>query len=326
MDSDTLTKYNIAAGICRKVFLDIRESIMAGNVNVKDICEFGTNRICEECNKVFKKETNKGVAFPVCVSLNDCVGSYVYEKDNDKYNKLKSGDTLKIEMGVNIGGCIASFGDTFIYNSSEQDRYKMVLDEITGIITNNIKAGFTTHELRRLVEARCTEFDCFPMENCVSYQRQRANEFELPKYIVLNHQKYYDDDDNLIVEPNYCFEFEEGEVYDINLTMLWSTEKEHVYKERHLPHVARFNEYYHGLKLKSSREFCSDVKTKYSNGAFELSKYTDNVKYRMGIRECESAGILDTFPVLYEKHGNNVFFRKFTVVVGKGKCVLLKYK
>ena len=58
------------------------------NLDVYELAKYSDNRIVEECNKIYKKEKNKGIAFPTSISLNDCAGNYRYEKGNDKYNIL----------------------------------------------------------------------------------------------------------------------------------------------------------------------------------------------------------------------------------------------
>lgn len=43
--------------------------------SVREICEFGDKLLTEETNKVFKKEKElkKGIAFPTCISVNNCI-------------------------------------------------------------------------------------------------------------------------------------------------------------------------------------------------------------------------------------------------------------
>lgn len=46
--------------------------------SVREICEYGDLLLTEETNKVFKKEKElkKGIAFPTCVSVNNCICHY----------------------------------------------------------------------------------------------------------------------------------------------------------------------------------------------------------------------------------------------------------
>lgn len=45
------------------------------DASVREICELGDKLIIEETAKVFKKEKDmkKGVAFPTCISVNNCI-------------------------------------------------------------------------------------------------------------------------------------------------------------------------------------------------------------------------------------------------------------
>jgi methionine aminopeptidase len=43
--------------------------------SVRTICKFGDELLTEETSKVFKKEKElkKGIAFPTCISINNCI-------------------------------------------------------------------------------------------------------------------------------------------------------------------------------------------------------------------------------------------------------------
>lgn len=324
-----LTKYNTAAKICGIVYNELTDLINGGEDNIQTLCNHGNNRIREECNKVYKKE-KKWIGFPVCITLNNCVGNYLSQSDKPEFNKIKEGDTIKIELAVNIGGCIATYGNTIVKGekSEEQRKYINLLDDLTKDVINTIKSGETNDEVRIAVESKCTLNDCFPVENCTSYQSLNG-QIATPesKYIILNYQKYYDEDDMLAVEENLCFEFEEGEVYTINLTIIPEKDEneEHVYREEHDSHIYRFNDYFYNLKLKSSREFCNNAKSKHGNNAFDITSYQNNIKNKMGIKECYENCLLENYPILYNKDGYHIYHKKFTIIVDKNKCIRLNY-
>ena len=344
IDNTTLTKYNESARICGLVMRDIINKIKRGEIlDVYELCKYGDRCISEECEKIFKKEKVKGVAFPTCISLNDCVGYYIYEKGNDNYNIIKNNDIVKIELGVNIGGCISRLGETMIKECDdlEDEKYIRFLDNLQGEIIKFMRLEnfeeddmgeirMTNDDLRMFIESKCTEMECFPVENTISYQHlEGAFKMDESKYIVLNHRKYYDMDDNLIVEPNLCFDILNDEVYTMNITIIPNNdsenETEHIYSMPHDEHIMRYSELYYNLKLKNSREFCSMVKSKYGTSAFNCLEYKKNVKNRLGIKESKDAGILETYPVMYNKEKLKVYHKKFTVVIRDNKMVLLKY-
>jgi len=325
MNQETLTKYNIAAKICSKAYNEIITNLYNDIHNVYDLCRIGNRVIIEECNKIYKKESNKGIAYPTSISLNNCIGNFVYEPKSS-YNTIKVNDVVKIELGVNIGGCIATLGKTVNYNNEPDSEIVTFLESLEKKIVKELKSGNLNDDVRILVESECADKGYFLIENCTSYQQLNGHpKTEESKYIVFNHQKYYDDEDNLVVETNDCFDFEENEVYTINIVIGKDLGSNVKYIEPHSSHIARMNEYFYNLKLKSSREFYSKVKFSHGNNAFYLDNYNQEYTSRIGIKECSDIGILDMYPVQYIKGNMPLYHKKFTVVVGKDKGISLKY-
>ena len=81
--------FNTAGLICGKIFNELKEKIIHNEIlNIKELSLYGNNRINEECSLIYKKSTNKGIAFPVSISLNNCLGNFIYEKENERYNHI----------------------------------------------------------------------------------------------------------------------------------------------------------------------------------------------------------------------------------------------
>jgi methionine aminopeptidase len=335
-----LTKYNTCAKICGTIMTEIVSKIQSSELlNTQALNEYGDNRIKEECSKIYKREIIKGIAFPTSISLNNCVSNYIYENGNDEFNMIKPGDVVKIDLGVNLGGCISILGETIIYkNKDEQEhedtkgRYLELLDDLAKCIPTLMIPGNINDDVKIMIESKCTESGCFPVENTISYQHLDGQMKSYDsKYIITNYKKYYDNDDYLTVEENICFEFELGDVYTINLTVIpndydESDETTHSYKQCHEPHIYRFNDDYKSLRVKMSRDFYAITKKENGTNAFNCIPYKNDFKKRVGIKHCLENGVLETYPVLYSKDKNPVFTKKFTLIVGDGKCVSLKYK
>merc|ERR1719431_1780380 len=67
------------------------------------MCILGDQRLVEETSKAFKKDKKlvKGIAFPTCISVNNCICHYsplTTEPDQE----LADGDMVKIDMGAHI--------------------------------------------------------------------------------------------------------------------------------------------------------------------------------------------------------------------------------
>lgn len=65
--------------------------------SVRELCTLGDKLLLEETVKVFKKEKElkKGIAFPTCVSVNNCV-CHFSPLASDTDVELKDGDVVKM--------------------------------------------------------------------------------------------------------------------------------------------------------------------------------------------------------------------------------------
>jgi methionine aminopeptidase len=333
LTDNMVTKYHTAASICGKVYDYLKNKII--NEQHRDLLQltsYGNQCIQEELKSIYKKEKDKNIAFPVSISLNNCLGNYIYNHDNpnSEYNIIKDSDIIKIELGVSISGCISILAETFtINNNLEIKKVNNFLDKMQKEILKKIKHEETADEIRILIESKCTDHNVFPIENCMSNQHLEGQlSGDSLKYMILNYQKYYDMNDYLISPENVNYEFEEYDIYTINLSVIPTRDNEEniKYKNNEECHIYRFNEYTYSLKLKSSKAFYNQAKSIHTNYGFDASLYNKDVKNRMGIKECLSNNILETYPIKYVYPSNvPVITKKFTIIVGKNDSKLLKY-
>lgn len=70
---------------------------VAVGVSVKELCEKGDSLLLEETGKVFKKEKDlkKGIAFPTCLSVNNCICHFSPTKNDPDYVLLEN-DVVKM--------------------------------------------------------------------------------------------------------------------------------------------------------------------------------------------------------------------------------------
>lgn len=334
LTDDMITKYHASASICGKVYNKIKAKIIEENErNILILTAYGNNLITDELNNVYKKSKNKYIAFPVSISLNNCLGNYIYNHNNpdSPHNTIKETDVIKVELAVSIDGCISVLAETFTI--TENDKVKEInkfLDKIQKELVKKIKHEETADEMRMLVESKCTDNDLFPIENCMSYQQWEGDlKRDDLKYMILNYRKYYDMNDYLISPENINYEFEENDIYTINLSVIPTRDdiEENIkYKTNEESHIYRLNEYTYSLKLKSSKSFYSQVKSNHKNYAFDVSVYNSDAKNRMGIKECLNNNILEAYPITYvHPQTLPVITKKFTIIVGKNSSKLLKY-
>jgi hypothetical protein len=219
---------------------------------------------------------------------------------------------LKIDfcIGHRESGEHSFIGRTLSRNNDDESILKF-LDKLKSNVIKKVKKGLfeTNDELSLYMQKKCVENDCEFVENCKSYMYTDNLLFsDDSKYIMCNYKKYYNDDD-ILMEYNDCFDFESGETYNIDISIVKSSDNQPSYKILEAGLGFFNNEVYH-LKMKSSRMFFSKAKTLKGNNVFFLGDYTSGAD-KLGKRECEEHGILEyLYPI---KCNQNVYSIRFTV-------------
>ena len=69
-------RYNVAADIANSTLKLVMNACKPG-ASVVELCEMGDQNILTATSKVYNKgKTQKGLGFPTCISINNCVGSF----------------------------------------------------------------------------------------------------------------------------------------------------------------------------------------------------------------------------------------------------------
>jgi methionine aminopeptidase len=347
MNNTDLSIYKLLSEICSSTLRYVEETIDNYDENcVKSLCETCDSLILEKC-KEYKSngKLNKYyLSVPTNISLNDCVGKYIYQPSLDQYNFVKPGDIVKIEVGLVVDGVVFRKGKTFIKKSrdvetdSEKKLKQMYMKKMIKRMKSNLENDIdlqseeemNTDDLKLIVETELDENYYIALENSVIYQT--AGEFsktDESKYFVLNYKQVFDDEDFLLYEDN-CFLLENGDVFYMDILFVEKDEDTQrlTYKQKHEPHIYTFNNVFSNLKLKSSKQFMRTVKNKTGNaGSFfkddtDLVRNKDYSKNKLGIKECCETGILETSPVLYNKQGRSIYSEKFMLVVKNNRIFI----
>lgn len=327
MDNVILSKYNTAARICGSAYRLLKDNILKNQyqLSVKQLYDMGTEYITKECNSCYKNVLRKGIAYPISIMLNNQIDHYI-QGESELY--IKRGDLVKIKLGVDIDGCIAMYSNTFINDDENiEDKYITFLNKLKDDIIKEMYPGNTNDELRILIESKCTDYNCFPIPNCKSFEHLDNQIYnENGKYIVLNYNKIYDKDEYLI-QNNDCYEFIENEVYTIHLLIVPEDSNENkicINEDQSL--LYRFNDTYVGLKLKASHALYSCVTKKHDLNVFNIQEYLKDTKLKLGLKECLNTGILEKLSASYIKNDlAKVYSLSFTVCIRNKDALMLKY-
>ncbi|EGC39345.1 hypothetical protein DICPUDRAFT_52698 [Dictyostelium purpureum] len=300
--------YRDAANIANNVIKHVIAKCEAGAL-IADICKYGDDLIESETAKTHsKKKIEKGIAFPTCISVNNCVGHYSPLKATSR--SLVDGDIVKIDLGVHINGFIAVGAHTIILgNSATNVKTGKIADAICAAhyaleaAVRLIRPGKTSNDVTQMIEKISNMYGVTSVSGILSH--------ELKRFII--------DGERIIFskhEPTQkiqTFEFKDYEVYCIDIVM--STGEGKAREEADRPTIYRRNiDNPYKLKMKTSREFKDEIVKRYPVLPFPLRNF-DEKKAKLGLGELVEHQVLASYPVLFDRSGCEVVQFKTTVLV-----------
>jgi len=311
-DDLVVTKYKMAAEITNKVLKELVEACKA-SASVREVCMLGDRRLSEETGKAFKKDKKitKGIAFPTCVSVNNCICHFsplVSEADVI----LSEGDMVKIDMGAHIDGFIAVVAHSLVVGSTASSPVTgskadalLAAHLCSEAALRLVKPGNETYEVTETVSKIAESFDCKPVEGMLSHQLEQ-NRIDGEKTIIQNPSEAQR-------KEHEKFEFSVHEVYAVDVLI---TSGEGLGREKDAKiTIYKKTEDTYMLKMKTSREFYSKVSKQFGPMPFNIRNMEDEKKARMGVVECVHHRLIEPFQVLFDKEGAHVAQFKFTVLL-----------
>jgi len=305
---DVVTKYKTAAEIANKVMEQVVKECVADK-KIVDICILGDKLITDMTTNVYKTgKMEKGVAFPTCISVNEAAGHF--SPLSEDTSLLKNGDLVKIDLGVHIDGFLALIAHTVIVAvSPETPTAGRKADVIAAAYYaaecahRLIKPGKKNTDVTEAIAKCAAQFKCNPLEGVLSHQMKR---------FVIDGNKVIINKTNLEHKVDE-FEFEEGEVYAVDIVMSTGEGKA---KETELRTTIfkRSVDQNYLLKMKASRYVFNEINTRFPTLPFTL-RALDEKRARLGITECLKHDLVSPYPVLHEKEGEFIAQLKFTVLL-----------
>jgi len=314
-NSDVTTKYREAAKITNFALQSVIERCVPG-ARVIDICKFGDGIIEQKCSQIFRgkvkgKAIDKGVAFPTCLSVNECV-CHNSPLESEEQPALENGDSIKIDLGCHVDGYISVVAQTIVIGDVCPEK------PITGrqadvmhatylgaqVALKTLKPGNTNHQVTEAIGKVAAAFGV----NCVSGTLMH----QMKRYVI--------DGNKVIIlreEPEQRVEpctFEPLEVYAIDVAMSSGEGKPRETDTRTTVFKRAVDKSYR-LKMRASRYLFNEVNQRFPTMPFSLRALEDERQARMGVVECLKHELLNPYPVLYERPGDFVAHVKFTVLL-----------
>lgn len=316
---EVVTKYKTAADISNKAMAAVIELAKDG-AKVYDLCKAGDALINKEVANIYKgKQVEKGVAFPTCVSVNSIVGHF--SPNVEDTTTLKDGDVVKIDLGCHIDGYIATQASTVVVQAGTEPIKGRAADAIAAartafdaavrLIRPGKKISDVAGPLQKIAEA----YGCNMVEGVMSH--------EVKQYVI-------DSSKCILNKPSpenkvEDAEFEENEVYAIDIVVSTGEGKPKVLDEKETTVYKRAIEVAYQLKIQASRAVFSVVNSKFATMPFTMRALLDEAatsktdlrasQLKLGLIECLNHGLLHPYPVLHEKSGELVTQIKGTVLL-----------
>ncbi|KAI3441406.1 Peptidase_M24 domain-containing protein [Psidium guajava] len=305
---DVVTKYKSAAEIVNKALqLVISECKPKGKV--VDICEKGDSFIREQTGNMYKnvkKKIERGVAFPTCISVNNTVCHFSPLASDETV--LEEGDVLKIDMGCHIDGFIAVVAHTHVLQEGPvMGRAGDVIaaaNTAAEVALRLVRPGKNNKDVTEAINKVAAAYDCKIVEGVLSHQL---------KQFVIDGNKVIISVSNPDTKVDE-FEFEENEVYAIDIVTSTGEGKPKLLDEKQTTVYKRAVDKNYHLKMKASRFIFSEINQKFPILPFS-ARALEEKRARLGLVECVNHELLQPYPVLHEKPGDYVAHTKFTVLL-----------
>jgi len=304
---EVVQKYKAAAEVAHRAMDEVMKQCKAG-AKIVDLCKAGDAFIVAECKKAFPKTNfERGVAFPTCISVNNVCGHFSPLKDDKTV--LAKNDLVKIDLGAHIDGFIALAARTLVVEP-EGDVTGKVADVITAAqvamnaAIHSLQIGKTNEEISEVIKHVADAYHVSPLEGVLSHQMTRWL-IDGDK-VIMNKPMVDQRVEKCTVEAN--------DVWCIDIVM---STGEGVAREREQRTTIfkRDLEKMYMLKLKASRYLLQQINRKSPVFPFTLRAFDDERQARMGVSEMVSHGMVDPYPVLFEKDKEFVAQYKTTVFV-----------
>lgn len=315
-NSDVTTKYQEASKIVNSTLLEIIAMCVPG-AKVVEICKAGDESIVTKCQGIYQKKKDgktieKGIAFPVCLSVNNCVCHYS-PLESDTQLALSDGDMVKIDLGCHVDGYIAVAAHTITVAADQAapmtvsgSKADCMLAAFEGaeIAARLIRPGNTNKQVTEAMVKVAEAYGVNAIGGTLMHQMKRYV-IDAQKTVALR-----EEDGNKIGEVT----FEQFEVYAVDVAMTTGPGTPREMDARTTVFKANVDKKYQ-LKMKGSRTLLSEVKSKFPTMPFTIRALEDERNAKLGVRECVQHELLTPYPVLYERAGDTVVHVKFTVLV-----------
>jgi len=314
-DPSQLDKFTAAAQIADSA-MKHAISLCKPGADVYTVCQAVDEFVNLELTKVYNgkktKKTDRGIAMPCCISLNNVVGHFSPLADESV--ALKDGDLAKIECGAHIDGFAANTAHTIVIGKPNEKQANVIsaAHHALRAAERSIRDGSNNGQVTEAMNKVTAEYECNMVEGVLSHIVKKycidGNQVIIGKEVPLQS-----------VEP---WEFEKGQVIHVDVYVSSGEGKPKLAEYRSTVYKRQLQNMYN-LRIQKSRAFFAEANKRFPSLPFSLRAFEDQVGAKVGVKECCDHDLLQEFPVLTEKNDEVVAHFKSTVAVYPTKTVVL---
>ncbi|KAF8282011.1 aminopeptidase,metallo-peptidase, Clan MG, Family [Trypanosoma cruzi cruzi] len=308
-NSDVMMRYKKAALWCNETLQLLLDATKPG-AKVHELCKLGDETVARKLKTMFKG-TEKGLAFPTCISVNSCVAHNSPSADDEAASQeIQLGDVVHIDLGIHVDGYCAQVAHTVQVTENNElaadDDASKVISATYSILNTamrKMRPGVSVYEVTEVIEKAAAHYGVTPVDGVLSHMLKRyiVDSFRcFPQRKVAEH---------LVHE----YTLEAGQVWTLDIVMSSGKGK---LKERDVRptvyKVALDSNY--AMKMESARELQREIEAKYQTFPFAL-RNLETKRARLGLSEMLKHGAVVPYPVLYERDGEVVGHFKITLLI-----------
>lgn len=264
----------------------------------------------------------RGIAFPVCVSVNQVVSHCSPLESDDSWEPIKANDMCKIDLGVHVDGFIAVVAHTIVVPgtaaAADAEKGEAAVD-VTARANVASAAWMAAEVAAKLIKAGNTNAmvtsaikqvaDAYGVKPCANFEM-----LQMKKFVIDGNKKIALREHGPESSKSDLCTFEPLEVYGIDVVMSTGEGVPREIGARTTVYKRAVGVKY-SLKNQSSRQYFNDVNKRFPTLPFSNRSFPDEKAAKMGVRECVVHGLLQPFMVTSEKSDALVAHVKSTVLI-----------
>ena len=298
----------VEAGKLANSAMKFAVSQIQSGANVFQLCRAVDAEMAKLCESV----KGAGVSFPCAISPNDLICHYS-PTSTDPEAVLKSGDLVKIELGIHVDNCPSFICNSVVVDGKESETSSALLKAAWAA------AQATARDLRpgQILDELTDKFANIPAEFGVNYTQG------LMTHVISRNNLA--GDKGLVYRPTVEQRktsagalVEENEIYLVDVVVS-SGQYAVARPTAHRTSIYKKSGNVQALRFKTSRQFISEIGQKYGLMAFTLRNFTSNeARARVALKECLAAELVHSYDVIADLDDKALTARfAFTLIVGK---------